>query len=576
MSFGRNLLAIGVAGLTGAACAVGQDAPVGMGDPVGVSGAGAGVSGSAGVGAGAAGGSVGGAGGGGMVAPPAPMTEGGDVGTKVIHRLSNTEYNNTVRDLLGATTRPADAFVFEQAEGFDTIATGLSMSPTQVEDYYASARTLSELVVPGSVAMACTPADGDTTCLAQVIDGFGLRAFRRPLEQWEKDLLNATFADAVAAGATALEGVQHVVKTMLGMPQFLYRIEFDADPSSAEPHALTAYELASRLSYMLWSTMPDTTLFELAASGQLLETAVLDAQVDRMLADTKSVMLVENFARQWLGTRRLPAHQVDPLLFPGWSDELRTAMDLEVSAYFSEFLYQDRPYTEFVSADFNYVDAALAAHYGMAAPAEAGLARVENTTDQRFGLLGLAGFLTHTSRLDRTAPTIRGKWILDSLWCQALEVPDNLIIAPLPEVDPNAPPKTVRELLAEHGNMPACAGCHNALDPIGLALEHFDAVGQYRAQYENGLAIDAVGELPGVPPFDGLQGLAQTLAADPRFLECAAEKLFTYGLGRAPGTSYAYMDQMVTQWQTGTPTLKNLLKQIVINDTFRFRRGETQ
>jgi hypothetical protein len=514
--------------------------------------------------------------GGGAPPPPPPPGEG-DVGTKVIHRLSNTEYNNTVRDLLGTTAQPADGFTVEEAEGFDNIAEALTMSPRHVEDYYRAARTLAEAAfadaAQSAALLSCTPDAADVTCATQIVNEFGLRTFRRPLEQTETDLLVGKYQEALAAGTDALGAMQHVVKIMLAMPQFLYRIEFDTDPNSEEVHALSPYELASRLSYMAYASMPDQALFGLAASGQIFDPATLQAEIDRMLADPKGLSLVTNFARQWFDLEKLETHSVDTTLFPLWTETLGHTMDLEVQAFFSEFLFQDRPYSEFLTADMNFVDAELAGLYGIAAPAEPGLQRVEDATDQRMGFFGLAGFLTHTSRHNRTAPTIRASVVMDSLLCSKLEPPPDLVIAPLPEPDPNAGPQSVRDVLAAHRAEPACAGCHDAIDPVGLALEHFDAVGAYRTEYGPGVPIDAVGTLPDGRSFNGIGELAATLSQDPRFLGCAVTKIFTYALGRPVGVSRSYVDTLAATFATA-PTLRNLLKELVVSDPFLFRRGD--
>jgi hypothetical protein len=316
--------------------------------------------------------------------------------------------------------------------------------------------------------------------------------------------------------------------------------------------------------------MPDAQLFQLAASGDLLTPEALSAQVDRMLADPKSSALVDNFAAQWLGTRRLTDHVVDTALFPAWNDTLRASMQGEMGKYFDEFLHGDQLYDQFLSAKFNFVDAQLASLYGLAAPGGTGLVKVQNTTGNRLGFLGLAGFLTHTSRLNRSAPSIRGKWVVNSILCMTLELPTTFTPAPLPDPMPG---QTVRQLLEIHRSKAECAPCHNILDPVGLGFEHFDAIGRYREKYADGTAIDTSGNLPGGTQFQGLDGMAQILAQDPKFIPCAAEKLFTYGVGRTVDQSGPYLDQVVANWKTAGLGLHNLLKQLVINDTFRFRHG---
>jgi len=502
-----------------------------------------------------------------------------DVGTKVIHRLGNTEYDNTVRDLLGTTQTFGSTFGSEEADGFDNIAEALTMSPRQVESYFSAARDLSAAVFADAKLRAriltCTLDATDASCAKTVISNFGKRAFRRPLEPAEEQWLLGKYEAAKALGETPTGAMQHVVHVVLSAPQFLYRIEFDSDLTSAAPHPLSGYELASRLSYAMWSSMPDDALFTLAAGGELANEAAIRAQVDRMLDDPRSDMLVKSFAAQWLGIRRLTDHAVSATVYPGWTPELLSSAQREMELYFSEFLHKDLPFSEFLTADFNFVDAALAQHYGMAKPTGAGFARVVDTTDQRQGLLGLAGFLTHTSRETRSSPIIRGKWILDAFVCLKLTLPPGLVVEPLPEPAEGDAPKTVRELIATHRASATCGACHNLIDPIGLALENFDGIGRYRAAYENGLPIDTSGVLPSGAQVNSLGSLATELTKDPRFLSCAATKLNTYALGRAIGDAQA-IAQIVSKWTAGTPSLRNLIKETVTHVTFTQRRAEIQ
>jgi Protein of unknown function (DUF1592)/Protein of unknown function (DUF1588)/Protein of unknown function (DUF1595)/Protein of unknown function (DUF1587)/Protein of unknown function (DUF1585) len=510
-------------------------------------------------------------------APPPPSLDGADVGSKVLHRLSNVEYDNTVNYLLGTSRSLADAFVHEEADGFDNIATALSMSPRQFEDYFAAAGVLADEVFGNpalrSRIVSCTLGAADPTCAQASITSFGLRAFRRPLEPDEQRWLEGVYDSALTLGETPDGAMQHVVRVMLSAPQFLYRAEFDSDLTSTAAHPLSGFELASRLSYALWANMPDDTLLSLASSGELSQPAILEAQVERMLDAPAAETLATNFASQWLGERHLSKHVASTSVYPMWTTELGQSMQREMELYFLDFLRGDRPYSEFLTADFNYVDAALAGLYGFEPPSEPGFSRVEVTNDLRQGFVGLAGFLTHTSRETRTSPIIRGSWILDALWCLKLVVPANLVIAPLPEPTEEAP-KTVRELIAVHRADPACSVCHNLIDPIGLTLEHFDGIGRYREAYDTGLAIDASSELPSGAPVDGLVSLSEQVAADPRFVPCAAQKFNSYALGRAT-TDAAYMAAIVSDWGRRGLTLRNLIKASVLSDSFLQRRAMT-
>ncbi|HET6599319.1 MAG TPA: DUF1592 domain-containing protein, partial [Burkholderiaceae bacterium] len=502
-----------------------------------------------------------------------PLTGPADVGTLPIHQLSAREYNNTVRDLLGTALEPGTAFQTYEAAGFDTLAAAGVMNSRKVADYFEAGRALAADLFADparrAALLSCQPTDpNDTGCAESIIRAFGLRAFRRPLEQAEVSDFIGRYREALAQQLDHAGALQHVVHVMLASPQFIYRIELD--PDATTPHALGAYELVTRLSYFLWSSMPDAALFDAAAKGEVSATESLESQVDRMLADPRSRELVDNFAAQWLGGRRLATHVVDSGLFPAWSASLGQAMQAELGAYFDEFLHGSQSYDAFLTLPVNYVTPELATLYGLPDPGATTLTRVENPSGQRSGFLGLAGFLTHTSRQDRTAPSIRGKWIVNSLQCVELELPTTFTPPPLPATMPG---QTERDVLEQHRADPACSGCHRMLDPPGLGLEHFDAIGRYRDSYADGLPVDAAGTLADGSQFDGLAELARALTKDPGFVPCAAQKLFTYGLGRTPAGSEAYLEQIVTGWQARGLTLRNLLKQIVVSDTFRWRHG---
>lgn len=588
-----------IAGCNGSLEGPPTDSPTSSGAP-GVPGGGQGASGVGSSGGGSvgsggtlgpgAGGGSGPLGGGGAGAAPnagaagsAGAAQGGNASSsepvipnKAIHRLSNVEYDNTLRDLTGTELRFGDTFAEEEAEGFDNIATALSMSPRRVEDYFMAAKQVSADVFAQpalrDLIVTCKP-DATTSCAAIVIRDFGRRAFRRPLNSEESTALLTKYQEAIGLGLDAMGALQHVVRIFLTSPEFLYRIEYDPDLASSTPHPLDGYELASRLSYALWSSLPDETLFTQAANGALATPDALRSQVDRMIGDSRSDMLVKNFAARWFGSRRLSDHVASATVYPAYDSALAASMQREMELYFSEFLSKDLPYSEFLSADFNFVDGPLATLYGMTPPAGTGMTRVVNTTDTRAGFLGLAGFLTQTSRETRSSPIIRGKWILDAVWCTPLAVPAGLIVEPLKDPEAGDPPTTVRLQMQAHRVSPACSGCHNLIDPIGLSLENFDGIGRFRQMYENGLAIDTTGTMPGGEMVQDLKSLATALAASPQFLSCAASKFGTYALGLVLPS--ANRDQIVARWTAGTPTLRNLMKETITHDAFRSRRAES-
>jgi len=528
-------------------------------------------------------GAVIGAGGSGILGTPSGGAAA-DPGRIGLHRLNNNEYDNTLRDLLGVAATPARASFIpdEQALGFDSIASSLGMTEAQYEQYFNAAGAFADEVMSNAALrsriVTCAPTP-DSTCIKSIISSFGLRAWRRPLDTVEVDRLVKVATDAVALGATFEGSVGEVVRVMLASPHFLYRFEPDPDPASTTPHPVDSYSLASRLSYLVWSTMPDDAALAVAATDEISTTAGLQAELSRLLASPRAVEFVSSFAGQWLGMRALGSHQVDSGIFGEWNEQLRQSMIQEGLRYFSLFLEgpSPLPLSGFFNTDVNFVDPSLANLYGISAGLGGAPERVTISTDQRVGFLGLASFLTISSFSYRTAPTIRGKWVLESLLCEPIPPPPPSI----PTLDQNTTPdlassENVRVRLAQHSAAPACAGCHATLDPIGFGLENFDAIGRYRTSYPSGDAVDASGQLPGGKAFIGLTDLADVLAADPRFVRCASEKLMTYALSRKLERSdEVYLDSILNQLAQGEDrSLRGLLTAIVMSEPFRQRRGE--
>jgi hypothetical protein len=321
--------------------------------------------------------------------------------------------------------------------------------------------------------------------------------------------------------------------SVLVSPQFLFRIERDrANRDEVGAFRLSDWELASRLSYFLWSSMPDEELFRLAAENRLREPAVLRAQVSRMLADSKARALSENFAAQWLGLRRFETTAPDPELFPAFTASLRRAMAAEVQFFFEAVAREDRSIMEFVNADWTFANEELARQYGIKDVRGGTMRKIPLAGTPRGGVLTMAAVLTTNSYPTRTSPVKRGKWILEEI-----------LGAPPPPQPPNVPElevpgrgekpaSTVRERLARHRADPKCAGCHVRMDVLGLGLENFDAIGRWRDK-EGDHAIDAAGTLPGRKAFNGPAELKALLAGhEQEFARTLVEKMFVYALGR--------------------------------------------
>jgi hypothetical protein len=519
---------------------------------------------------GTGGGSMAGAGGASSVQPIDP-------GSSLIHRLNTPEYNNTVADVLGTTLQPADGlWAAEETAGFNNQAAVQLVDDKQYQRYFDAANAVAANVFANAALKAkivtCATTD-DAACVNGIINATGLKLFRRPVTADELTTYHKVYTDARALGLAHEPSLQNVLAALLASAQFVYRMEFDAAPTSTTVHDLSGYELASRLSYFLWQTAPDDALMKVAGDNSLTQTAVLTAQIDRAAADPKFERFTQSFIGQWLGVRKVGAHAVTATVFPSWTPALGAAMANEVYSFFDEFAKGNLPWTDFVNADVNFVNADLAKLYGMPAPAS-GTQRVVNTTDNRFGFFGMGAFLALSSYEYRTAPTLRGRWILLNLLCTPPQEPPPGIPKLDAAADDAAAQQNVRQRLEAHRASPICASCHATLDPYGLALENFDAIGAYRSAYPNGSVIDASTVTADGAMFTGLKGLAAQVAKQPSMLSCVEKQLFTYSLGRAPGdTDQPYLSLVQQAWTADTPTLPRLIKGLVLADTFRKRHG---
>jgi hypothetical protein len=435
----------------------------------------------------------------------------------------------------------------------------------EVEGAATGGSPLRDRIVTCDLALEGEP------CMRQIVGDFAERAWRRPLEDGELDALLAVAAFATAQGDDAEEGMKLAVRAVLTSPHFLFRVEIDPEPSSDTSHALGEFELASRLSYFLWSSMPDDELFDLARGGALSDPATLEAQVDRMLNDPKSEAIVHNFAGQWLFTRALVEHEPNYEAFPAFDDELREAMRIEADMFFEEFLKSDeRSLTELLATDFTFVNDRLAEHYGLSGTFGPELEKVALADGKRGGLLKQGSWLTVTSNPDRTSPVKRGKWVLENLLCSSPPPPPPGVEGFKPS---DVEAKTQRELLAAHRSDPVCNSCHETMDNIGLGLENYDGIGAYRTE-DKGVAIDASGVLDGTA-FTTPDELIDVVGKDSRFASCAVKKMFTYALGRGTVASDdEYFDQITADFRAGGLKLRQLVKLVVMSEPFRFRRGE--
>jgi mono/diheme cytochrome c family protein len=446
---------------------------------------------------------------------------------------------------------------------------------------------------------SCQPAKptDEQSCAAKIVTTLARRAYRRPATNDEIATLLHFYTQGRADGSFEL-GIEMALRAMLTSPAFLFRVESGpafasgaataGKPASAanaaaagKAVAVSAYgisdlELASRLSFFLWSSIPDDALLDVAVKGKLDDPAVLDGQVRRMLADPRANALVNNFAAQWLYLRNLDSHKPDNRLFPDFDDNLRQAFRRETEMLFESVMKDDRSVLDLVRADYTFLNERLAKHYGIPNVYGSHFRRVSlGPNHVRGGLLGQGSIMTVTSYANRTSPVRRGSWILENLLGTPVPPPPQNV-PPLPENNPGEKVLTVRERMVQHRANPSCASCHRLMDPVGLATENFDAIGRWRTQSEAGTPVDASGGLPDGSTFDGAVGLRKAVLTRPDlFVTTLTEKLMIYALGRG----LEYYDAPAVRAITRTARasdyrFSSVILGIVKSTPFRMRRAE--
>jgi hypothetical protein len=501
----------------------------------GTSGANGGTSGAAG-----SSGSSGASGAGGT-----PVCMGTDVARTPLRRLTRFEYANTVRDLLHVDPAPArDLPNDEVTNGFDNNAGVLTVSALHAEKYVLVSEALAKTAVQNLASLTTCDAatTGDEACASEFARSFGRRAFRRPLSPEDEQ----GFLTAYRAGRTGgshAEGIEVMIRAALQSPDFLYRLE-PATPGEAGQALvpLTQFEVATRLSYLVWSSGPDDALLDAAARGELGTKEQVAAKAREMLADAKARLSIANFFGQWTSSNRLEITTKDTMAFPSFTTDLRDAMARELPAFLDHVVFSgDHLLGTLLTAPVAFVSGPLAGVYGVTAPpgSETTPQRVDLPANQgRAGILTQAGFLSVQGHPDQTSPVLRGKFVRSMMLCQPTPPPPPDVDISLPEIDQGA---TARERFGAHLTAGAsCSGCHSLMDPIGLAFEHFDAMGQYR-ETDNGQPIDVSGEIfdvaePGLTgAFSGVAELAAKLAASDTVRSCVGTQWFRYASGRLEG-----------------------------------------
>jgi len=522
-----------------------------------------------------------------------------DAGRVTLRRLNRAEYDNTIRDLVGVSIAPAADFPADDtADGFDTNADVLSISPLLTEKYLSAAETViaaaasaldvwsrlthkpAEDFVPFALRGApplradavknqrveAAEPSAEAAEMARYFDAlraFADRAFRRPCTHAEMARLMRFVETAVANGDGAEAGFKLALTAVLVSPHFLFRVELDPQDGRAPDRRLTDFELASRLSYFVWSSLPDDELFRTAASGKLSAPFTLNAQVRRMIRDPKSRALADHFAGQWLQTRALTSAAL--------GSDLRHAMRTETELFFDHIVREDRSALDLLTGEYTFVNDRLARHYGLPGVEGTEFRRVSLAGTGRAGVLTHASVLTVTSGPTGTSPVKRGRWVLENLLGAPPPPPPPGADA-LPDAGPGRP-LTRRAQFEQHRARSECASCHTRMDPLGFGLENFDLVGAWRDR-DGDAVVDASGVLPDGRSFRGPAELRAVLAAAPTdFARCLTGKLMTYALGRSlRAADRSSVNRIVRHAARNGYRFSSLIIALVRSDPFLMRR----
>lgn len=511
-----------------------------------------------------------------------------DPGPSPLRRLTRTEYDTTVYQLLGDTTFPAREFTpDEEALGFDNQAAAQTVSVLLAEQYQAAAETLATRHVDRLLAMAPGCADDEASrcdaAAADFVEQLGTRAFRRPLEPDEIERYATLFRTGTTLGEGSYDGsagVSLVAEAMLQSPSFLYRVELGQPGEPGEPVPLTSYELANRLSYTLWGGMPDDALFEKAASDELQDPEVLQAEARRLLSLPRARDASRNFFGQWLSLDDIETYVGaagrDLDLYPDYRPPLLPLFERETSL-FTEYVVFDsgEPIDTLFTADYSIMNRELAEFYGLDAEGMTEqFVRVDLDPSIYSGILTQAGLLALHAKPDRSSPVHRGHWVRESLLCQIPPPPPDIVPEP-PEVDENS---TTRDQFEQHVSDPSCQGCHRLMDPIGFGFENFDALGRYRAT-QGGQPIDASGEVTNTLDangvFDGVDELGQKLGGSVQVRDCVSTQWFRFAFGRSDDEEVdaPHLEAMRKDFADNGYSMLELMVATTQTDAFRYRRA---
>jgi hypothetical protein len=498
-------------------------------------------------------------------------------GTAPIRRLTRFELNNTVRDLLGDTSKPGDQLPPElKGNGFSNDAASLTTSRVLVDAYRSIATTLATTATKDAAALAkltsCdVAAQGEETCAHGFVADFGRKAFRRPLNDAESAALYGVYV-AGKEGATHAAGLKAVIEMALQSPQFLYRPELGVAATGKALLRPTSSEMATRLSYLLWGSIPDARLLDVAAADQLTNAEQVKAQAEQMLQDPRAHDVVRYFTDTLYGIGGLDGLERNAEVFPSYTQSLGPLFRQETERFIDDVVWSGAgDFATLFNAPYTFVNGPLAAFYGLSGVSGDAFQRVERDPTRRLGLLTHAGVLASTTPGSRNNPVVRGKFIFEQILCGAVPSPPVGLNVKEPPADPT---RTTRERFTAHREVEPCKGCHVMLDPIGFGLENFDGVGLWH-DTDNGKPVDASGVLPPqvdvAGPFVGPTELAKKLAGSADAARCFADKWLSFGFGRVLGDADACSKaQLENAFRAAGGNVKALLLAATQTDAFLY------
>lgn len=503
-----------------------------------------------------------------------------DPGRSPMRRLTRAEFDNTVRELLGETRDLGRAFAPEEESlGFRNNADALQLSPLLAEQIMEAAEKIATAAVARlpSFAPACDVAkDGEDTCARRFVEGWGKRAWRRAITPEETTELLGIFV-AGKSGGKYEDGIALVIQRMIQSPFFLYRVE-EGDPSTARDGVvrLTGLETATRLSYMIWESPPDAALLADADSGALATAEGVAAAARRMLGDPRAKKAIADFHEQWLELEHLENVTKDATTYPGFDAATKKSLHGETATFLDEVFWKSGKFEDLFTAPFTFMDAKVAAIYGVPAPSGSGFVKVAVDPSKRAGILTQPAVLALHAKPNQSSPVHRGKFVRERILCQQIAPPPNDLVVQAPDPDPKAP---TRQRFAEHSANPVCASCHRLMDPIGFGFEHFDGVGRWR-DLDGTFTVDASGEVFGSVDadgkFSGATELGAKLAKSEQVRSCVVTQWFRFAYGRGEITADACtMKALNEAFAKSGGDMRELLVALTQTPAFRFRKLPT-